>query len=262
MDESTKREKDGLMNKYLLVLLLVPALAATGFAQGQTNARAQAYYHFSKGRLLDDQGQANQAIDEYKKALDIDPNNSLIYSEMAETYLRNNRAQNAVDAANKAIQLDRDNIEAHKLLSQVYLQIISRANAQQPPREDTVNNAVHEFEEIVRIDPTDQTANVMLARLYSIKGDRTKAAQIYKQILGREPTPEFAVQVAEECERLLRCLGEESLRSVALKRMEGYSDEEIATQLGCARRTVVRKLRRIRSLWSQEILSNAEDVAP
>ena len=65
-----------------------------------------------------------------------------------------------------------------------------------------------------------------------------------EQILGREPTPEFAAQVAEECERLLHCLGEGSLRLIALKKMEGYSDEEIATQLGCARRTVVRKLRR------------------
>jgi DNA-directed RNA polymerase specialized sigma24 family protein len=37
--------------------------------------------------------------------------------------------------------------------------------------------------------------------------------------------------------------------------MEGYSDEEIAAQLGCARRTVVRKLRRIRGLWSQEMES-------
>src|SRR5438067_4756550 len=105
------------MNKFLVVLLLVPAVAITGFAQGQTNARAQAYYHFSKARLLDDEGQAPQAIDEYKKALDLDPNNSLIYSEMAESYLRNNRAREAADTATKAIQIDPNNIEAHKLLS-------------------------------------------------------------------------------------------------------------------------------------------------
>ena len=166
------------MNKHLLVLLLVPAFAATGLAQGQTNVRAQAYYHFSKGRLLDDQGQTNQAIDEYKKALELDPNNSLIYSEMAETYLRNNKPREAGDNATKAIQIDRDNIEAHKLLSSIYLQIIGRANAQQPPTVDTINKAIHEFEEIVRIDPTEQQSLVMLARLYSIKGDRDKAAGI------------------------------------------------------------------------------------
>src|SRR6516225_12303638 len=108
------------MNKYLLVLLLVVAFAVTGVAQqGQTNVRAQAYYHFSRARLLDDQGQASQAIDEYKKALDLDPNNSLIYSEMAESYLRNKQLREAADTAGKAISIDKDNIEAHKLLSTI-----------------------------------------------------------------------------------------------------------------------------------------------
>src|SRR5437763_6589198 len=103
------------MTKNLLILLLGPVFAITGFAQGQTNAQAQAYYHFSKARLLDDQGQASQAIDEFKKALELDPNNSLIYSEMAESYLRNNRLADARDMAQKAVQIDPNNIEAHKL---------------------------------------------------------------------------------------------------------------------------------------------------
>src|SRR5438128_12677061 len=99
------------MNKYLLVLVLALAFAATGLSQAKTTAREDAYYHFSKARLLDDQGQPSQAVDEFKKALDLDPNNSLIYSEMAERYLRNNRLREAVETAQNAIQTDRDNIE-------------------------------------------------------------------------------------------------------------------------------------------------------
>jgi tetratricopeptide (TPR) repeat protein len=181
------------MTKYLLALLLVPALAITGFAQGQTDARSQAYYHFSRARLLDDQGQASQAIEEYKKALELDPNNSLIYSEMAESYLRNGRAREATETANKAIQIDPDNIEAHKLLTNIYLQVIGRANAQQPPSTETINNAIHEFEEIVRIDPTEHNSFIMLGRLYQIKGDRDKATAIYKKFLGIEPGSEEGV---------------------------------------------------------------------
>jgi DNA-directed RNA polymerase specialized sigma24 family protein len=70
--------------------------------------------------------------------------------------------------------------------------------------------------------------------------------------IGREPTPEFAAQVAEECRRLLDRLGDETLRRVALRRMEGYTDEEIAGLLGCTRRTIVRKLDRIRRIWLEE----------
>jgi DNA-directed RNA polymerase specialized sigma24 family protein len=71
-------------------------------------------------------------------------------------------------------------------------------------------------------------------------------------MLGREPSPEFALQVAEQCRRLLDGLEDETLRTVALRKMEGYSNDEIAAQLECAPRTVTRKLRRIRVLWHQE----------
>jgi Tfp pilus assembly protein PilF len=102
-------------DKYVLVALLVLAMAPFALAQGQTNARAQAYYHFFKSAINGRPGQPNQAIDEFKKALELDPNNSLIYSEMAESYLRNNRIREAADTATKAISIDADNIEAHKL---------------------------------------------------------------------------------------------------------------------------------------------------
>ena len=181
------------MIRYLRVLLLLVVTATTGLAQSQTNTRTEAYYHFSKARFLDDQGQANQAIDEYKKALEFDPNNSLIFSEMAQSYLRNNRLREAADTAAKAIAIDKDDIEAHKLLTTIYLQAIGRATAQQPPSPETINSAIHEFEEIIRIDTTERQSFLMLARLYQIKGDRDKATEIYKKFLGIEPGSEEGV---------------------------------------------------------------------
>jgi len=71
-----------------------------------------------------------------------------------------------------------------------------------------------------------------------------------EQVIGAEPTPEFAAQVAEECRRLLDLLGDDLLRIIAISRIEGYSTEEIAARLECAPRTVERKLQRIRGLWS------------
>ena len=73
------------------------------------------------------------------------------------------------------------------------------------------------------------------------------------QLLSREPTPEIAAQMTEECERLLRGLGGGELRSVALLRMEGYSVEEIAGRMGCVARTIKRKLQVIRNIWKKEL---------
>ncbi len=71
------------------------------------------------------------------------------------------------------------------------------------------------------------------------------------EVIGREPTPAFAAQVAEECQRRLEALGDPVLRDVALAKMEGHSNAEIARRLGCIERTVERKLRTIRNLWEE-----------
>ena len=44
----------------------------------------------------------------------------------------------------------------------------------------------------------------------------------------------------------------DSLRQVAVWKMEGYGNDEIAQKLDCSRRTVARKLEAIRIVWSKE----------
>src|SRR5262245_60962916 len=52
------------------------------------------------------------------------------------------------------------------------------------------------------------------------------------------PTPEFAAMLTDECRVLLGRLRDDSLRQVALLRMEGYTNEEVAERLGCSLRTI------------------------
>jgi DNA-directed RNA polymerase specialized sigma24 family protein len=67
-----------------------------------------------------------------------------------------------------------------------------------------------------------------------------------------EPSPELAAQMTEECQNLLEQLGDPTLRAVAIWKMEGYTNREIADKLDCVEQTVERKLRSIRQLWSRE----------
>jgi DNA-directed RNA polymerase specialized sigma24 family protein len=73
-----------------------------------------------------------------------------------------------------------------------------------------------------------------------------------KRALDPRPSPDLHLLVEEECRRLLDALGDASLRSVAIWKMEGYTDAEIAARLGCTMRTVERKLHLIRSIWCCE----------
>jgi RNA polymerase sigma factor (sigma-70 family) len=74
-----------------------------------------------------------------------------------------------------------------------------------------------------------------------------------EQLLTREPTPEEAAATADECRRLLDMLDEPELRQIALWKVEGHTNEEIAGRLDCVPRTVERKVRRIRTLWKHEL---------
>jgi DNA-directed RNA polymerase specialized sigma24 family protein len=55
-----------------------------------------------------------------------------------------------------------------------------------------------------------------------------------------------------ECRERIEALPDESLRQIALKKMEGYEVTEIAIQLGLATATIKRKLARIRILWADD----------
>ncbi len=68
-------------------------------------------------------------------------------------------------------------------------------------------------------------------------------------IASNDPTPEFSAQAAEEYRRLLLELGDETLQSIAVWKMEGYTNDEIAAKINCSTRTIERKLELIRSQW-------------
>jgi DNA-directed RNA polymerase specialized sigma24 family protein len=71
----------------------------------------------------------------------------------------------------------------------------------------------------------------------------------FDAIAGPEPTPEFVAEFAEEYRSLFEVLRDKDLRRIAVWKLEGHTVDEIAAKLGCARRTVARRLELIRTLW-------------
>jgi RNA polymerase sigma factor (sigma-70 family) len=83
--------------------------------------------------------------------------------------------------------------------------------------------------------------------------DASHPAAGLDRIAGAEPTPEFAAEMAEQCSRLLGSLPDDC-RQIALYKLEGYSNDQIAEKLNVAPRTIERKLASIRSIWQREEL--------
>jgi DNA-directed RNA polymerase specialized sigma24 family protein len=70
----------------------------------------------------------------------------------------------------------------------------------------------------------------------------------FDRLEGDDPTPEEAALLAEEVESLLGRLRDPALRQLAVWKLEGYTNAEIAERQGCSLPTVERRLAIIRRL--------------
>lgn len=89
------------------------------------------------------------------------------------------------------------------------------------------------------------------ARRHKRGGDREREETDLELVVGREPSPEFTAQVVEEFHQLLDHLGDDLLRAIAMGKMEGCTNAEVAVRLGVAPRTIERKLQIIRGIWEK-----------
>jgi DNA-directed RNA polymerase specialized sigma24 family protein len=71
------------------------------------------------------------------------------------------------------------------------------------------------------------------------------------RIADRGPTPEFAAEAIDQLRALLHALQDDTLRQLAIAKLEAHSNEEIARQLGISLRSVERRLGLIRQIWRE-----------
>lgn len=72
-------------------------------------------------------------------------------------------------------------------------------------------------------------------------------------MIAEEPTPEIVASMNEQATKLLEALSDDLLRSIAVKKLDGYGNREISDALGVGLRTVERKLAIIRSTWVDRV---------
>jgi DNA-directed RNA polymerase specialized sigma24 family protein len=86
----------------------------------------------------------------------------------------------------------------------------------------------------------------------AVRQELPRDADSLGELAAREPGPEFVASFNENLARALHRLGEQTTREVALLRMEGFENREIAARLAISLSSVERKLRVIREVWREE----------
>jgi tetratricopeptide (TPR) repeat protein len=175
------------------------ALTKTPPATTQKPDRSAAYYHFSLAHMYEEMATnygrpeyATRAIEEYKLALDADPNSKYLNSGLAELYLRTGRVRDAVLAAQDILKTEPDNLDAHKLLGRVYLQ--SLGNVQNGgPSEKVLELAIAEYTKIVQLQGNDIESRLLLGQLYTLAHDTPHAEEQFKAAQRIDPSSEDVV---------------------------------------------------------------------
>ena len=84
-------------------------------------------------------------------------------------------------------------------------------------------------------------------------GDDAAEANGFARVPDDALPPDLEVMAEEETRALMRYLEDEQLASIAVAKMEGFSNREIADLLECSTSTVERSLRLIRKKWRRRI---------
>jgi tetratricopeptide (TPR) repeat protein len=168
------------------MLLAAPPQPAVKTATGQTEVdRSSAYYHYGLAHLYEEMAvsagrsdYATQAVEEYKRALDADPNSAMLQDGLADLYFKIGRIKDAVSAAQDQVKRNPNDIEAHTLLGQVYLRSLSDTQGAQSG--EMLKLAIAEYETISRLQPGDVETKLLLGQLYALNHESAKAESEFK----------------------------------------------------------------------------------
>ena len=112
------------------------------------------YYHYGLAHMYEDMAvnagrpdYATQAVEEYKLALNADPNSIVLQNGLADLYFKIGRIREAVSAAQEQISRNPNDIEAHTLLGKIYLR--SLGDTADPQSGQMLQLAIGEYEKLL-----------------------------------------------------------------------------------------------------------------
>jgi tetratricopeptide (TPR) repeat protein len=161
--------------------------------------QAAAYYHFALAHMYEEMvsmygrsDYATKAIEEYRLAIENDPNSDYLNAALAELYARTGRIRDAVLEAQDILKRDGNNLEAHRLLGRIYLRSLGDMQAGTQSQE-VLKLAIDQYEQLVKLDPNSVEDHLLLGRLYRLNNELLKSEAEFKTAVKIAPDSEEAV---------------------------------------------------------------------
>lgn len=137
--------------------------------------QANAYFHYTRARMLLAEGNYAAAVEAYRSAIDYDPDDDELRFELAELYIALEQAQNAIRTVEDLLLRNPDSVKANLILANAYF------GNRQPER------AIPYFRHVVGLTPDDEQVRLHLAIALVRVGEVDLAADQLKELLNRNP---------------------------------------------------------------------------
>ena len=174
-------------HSFLFGLFTAATLATAQEVGSATETKAEAYYYFCLGQWYGNernrQMSVEDAIENYHRASELDPEAGYPHVALAELYDRLRQTERALERAKRAVELDPNIAAAHRVLGRTYFAMLRSGAAG-----EVEQLAVDAFKETVRLDPGDVESRSSLARLLIATGRADEATEHLEEIVRLVPT--------------------------------------------------------------------------
>ncbi len=131
--------------------------------------------HYNLGVVYGESGNLTEAIESYKQAIRIDPDDALAHYNLGVAYGELGRLAEAIESYQQAIRIDPDDVDAYINLGVAY------------GESGNLTEAIESYKQAIRIDPDDALAYINLGVAYGELGKLTEAKESYQQAIRIDP---------------------------------------------------------------------------
>ncbi|MBD3194706.1 MAG: tetratricopeptide repeat protein [Candidatus Lokiarchaeota archaeon] len=128
-----------------------------------------------RGKSFHEREQYNQAINTFKKALNLDPDNKDILIRIGLSYRLKKEYDSAIEWYEKALEIDPDDVLALNNIGYAY------------ECKEEIEKAIKMFEKALQIEPSYELALLNLLKLFKEREEPNKAIEILKNALEVDP---------------------------------------------------------------------------
>lgn len=167
------------------------------------------HLHRTLAYFLDGRGLAQEAIQEYEQATEIDPSKVTDWKALGNLYIKNDQIEEATRAFEKVVELDPKDQDAQRALSRLYkssgdaqaaIQRMEEVKKLDPNNTENLynlgkeyfnigdyDNSILNFEQLLKVIPEEASAMEFLGNALQNKGNYRRAINVYNEIMKLQP---------------------------------------------------------------------------